>query len=278
MPVNPISRPSRAQGSDDNSADTNPRFREFLKAVRTTTPPERVGLRVDPRRRRAPGLTQKDVGVLAGITERTYHAVETGQRLPTGENLAAIAVALNLTPTQTAHLYRLAMPGACTSEPSMADIDIAGLLASCALPALAHDATMTVLACNDHFAKHLPAIANGATPANLLTWFFTSDDARALFVDYDEVARDFVARLRANQSYYADPRPFDRLMAKVGRRSGLARRLWAEGIAVAAEAAYTVYRLRDREGTVFTLPVVTLELAGSQGPGLRIVVCLHTPD
>jgi transcriptional regulator with XRE-family HTH domain len=252
-----------------------------LKAVRENTPRAHGNKSDNVRRKRrvkVASITQDVVADRAGITPRTLSAFETGQRVPTAESLAAIASALNLSPIQTQHVNRLRTPGSCTSDACTADIDVAGLLARFMAPALAYDATTTVVAYNDHLARALPAIADGVTPANFLMWFFTSDDARHLFVDYDDVARNVVARFRVSQSYYTDPGPFDRLVAKVARRSGLARRLWEEGIAVAPAPPLVTYRLRDREGVIFNLPVVTLELSGSRNPSLRIVVCLNTPD
>lgn len=288
MPANETARPGHdptptdADAVDSDAAEPDPRLGRYLRAIRTNTPTGHTGGRTDAHRRNRKGggggLTQREVARRAGISKRAYIAFETGERVPAARSLAAIAAALRLSPLQTEHVNRLAAPGACVSGLSPADVDVTDFLASQTMPALAYDATTTVLAYNAHLARRLPILAGGATPANLLTWFFTSSQARDLFVDYDDVARNFIARLRATQSHYADPGPFERLIDDVSQRSDLARRLWAEGIDVSAASARTVYRLRDRAGNLFNLPVLNLEFVGATGPGLRIVICLHNPD
>lgn len=80
----------------------------FLRSRRERLRPEDVGL-ARGARRRTPGLRREEVAVLSHISTEYYVRLEQGRApRPSGEVLAAIAVALRLTDAESDHLHVLA--------------------------------------------------------------------------------------------------------------------------------------------------------------------------
>ncbi len=80
----------------------------FLRTRRERVAPETVGLPAGPRRR-TPGLRREEVAVLAHISTEYYVRLEQGRApRPSGEVLAGIAGALQLSQEEHTHLHRLA--------------------------------------------------------------------------------------------------------------------------------------------------------------------------
>jgi transcriptional regulator with XRE-family HTH domain len=267
-----------ADDDDGTDARPHPQFRHWLRSRRASIQPQDVGLPQDGRRSVA-GLTQAEVAGLAQISTRHYRNVEKGDKAPSLETLADIALALRLDSVETAHLLRLARPGSPESPgEGVSSIGLDNVVASFAVPTVIYDETTTLLASNDHLRAGLPELGAGTARTNLLHWFFTTATARDLFVDWADVAEDFVARLRVTQSYYANTQRFDRMIAALCRDSPEARRLWTNGVAVAAEPAVQAFRLRYPDGVIRDTHVLTTQLAGHHGPGLRIASCITARD
>lgn len=84
---------------------------EFLRSRRARLRPEDVGLPEYGRHRRVPGLRREELAQLAGVSVAYYTRLEQGH----GQNVSAdvldaIARALRLDGTESAHLTRLASP------------------------------------------------------------------------------------------------------------------------------------------------------------------------
>ena len=80
----------------------------FLRTRRESLDPQRLGL---PRsgRRRTPGLRREEVALLADVGVTWYTWLEQGREVnPSAAVMAAIATALQCTPTETRHLFLLA--------------------------------------------------------------------------------------------------------------------------------------------------------------------------
>jgi transcriptional regulator with XRE-family HTH domain len=80
---------------------------DFLRARREALQPEEVGL---PRgsRRRTGGLRREEVAVLAGMSADYYSRLEQQRGpMPSEQMLAALAQALNLSPSEREHLFAL---------------------------------------------------------------------------------------------------------------------------------------------------------------------------
>ena len=88
--------------------DTRKQLGAFLRARRESLDPQRLGL---PRsgRRRTPGLRREEVAMLADVGVTWYTWLEQGRDVnPSSAVMAAIAKALQCTPTEARHLFVLA--------------------------------------------------------------------------------------------------------------------------------------------------------------------------
>lgn len=84
--------------------DTRKQLGAFLRARRESLDPQRLGL---PRsgRRRTPGLRREEVAMLADVGVTWYTWLEQGRDVnPSSAVMAAIAKALQCTPTEARHL------------------------------------------------------------------------------------------------------------------------------------------------------------------------------
>ncbi|SAE70979.1 helix-turn-helix domain-containing protein [Enterobacter cloacae] len=88
--------------------DTRKQLGAFLRARRESLDPQRLGL---PRsgRRRTPGLRREEVAMLADVGVTWYTWLEQGRDVnPSSAVMAAVAKALQCTPTEARHLFLLA--------------------------------------------------------------------------------------------------------------------------------------------------------------------------
>ena len=88
--------------------DTRKQLGAFLRARRESLDPQRLGL---PRsgRRRTPGLRREEVAMLADVGVTWYTWLEQGRDVnPSSAVMAAVAKALQCTPTEARHLFVLA--------------------------------------------------------------------------------------------------------------------------------------------------------------------------
>jgi transcriptional regulator with XRE-family HTH domain len=93
------------------SADDTRRreLRDFLMAHRNSISPASVGLAPGARRRTA-GLRREELATVAGVSATWYTWLEQGRDIKvSADTLGRIAVALRLTPTDTAYLFSLAL-------------------------------------------------------------------------------------------------------------------------------------------------------------------------
>ncbi|MBF8189379.1 helix-turn-helix domain-containing protein [Nonomuraea sp. K274] len=199
----------------------------FLRARRELLPPEEVGLPVGERRRVA-GLRREEVAGLAGVSTDYYIRLEQGrERHPSAQVVDALARTLCLEEDATAYLHRLARPdGGRRRPPARREQVSLSLLrmmdAWPHTPAVVLGRRLTVLASNV-LGK---ALFDGhAYSGDLVRLVFLDPDARDFYPDWDRVAVNTVAGLRAG----ADPDDA-RLIEVVGElslKSDAFRRLWA---------------------------------------------------
>lgn len=177
----------------------------FLRARREAIAPSEVGLPAGTRRR-TPGLRRAELASLAGISVEYLTRLERGRdRHPSGQVLGALADALFLSTDERVHLYRLVKAGsdgACaeTARPSqplrstvLALLDRLG-----STPALVVDPAGDVLACTVGFrVLAAPVGLLDVDQPNLARFVFTDERARAAFPDWERVADERAAALRA---------------------------------------------------------------------------------
>ena len=215
----------------------NARLRElgsFLRGRRDRLEPVEAGI-VGSGPRRTSGLRREEVADVAGVSLGYYVRLEQGRGgAPSASVLDALARALRLDQDEQAHLHALADPGgsrrptAVSAELLQQAQDVLGLLAP---PSAAYviDRVGDVLAWNaaavglfvDHFPAGLDTAGNppdGVRPNNV-RYVFMNPAAKRLFPQWEEIADDAVAHLRATVGYRPDDPALRALVADLGTES-----------------------------------------------------------
>ncbi|GAA0247571.1 helix-turn-helix transcriptional regulator [Cryptosporangium japonicum] len=238
---------------------------EFLKGRRGLLRPEDVGL-TPHGRRRVPGLRRDELARLASVSTPYLTRLEQGEdRNPSPEVLRALAVALRLGPDEAAHLHALAAPPPSDTERDGVSDTVHHLLDSWTqVPAYVRNRRMDVLAAN----KHARALAALYTPGqNLVRGMFEDPAARQLFPDWEQIAAQTAAALRA-EADLRHPRTVELVRSLLD--NGDFRRVWE---------AYDVKPVRDATKR-FNHPVVgrltlrreALSIAGAEG---QVIIAYH---
>ena len=185
-------------------AETNRELADFLRRARSQCDPSRAGLPPDGRVRRVPGLRREEVALLAGVSTDYYTRLEQGRRItPSPSVVEALGRALDLDAAGRAHLQDLfgvtAAPvrrpprGVQRVRPGLYQL----LDALDGEPVLVLGRRTDVLAAN-RMAKALFTDFEQLAPRNrnYARWMFLDEDARSLFVDWEDQARAAVESLR----------------------------------------------------------------------------------
>jgi transcriptional regulator with XRE-family HTH domain len=229
-------QPARS-GATLELVDTKIEIREFLRSRRARITPEQAGLRTyGSGARRVPGLRREEVALLAGVSVDYYTRLERGNASGVSDTvLEALARALQLDDTEYAHLFDLAR-AAHTSTPrrrrrSKQQIrpTVQHMLdAMSGVPAFVRNGRLDILGANRlGRALYSEQFDGAAQPPNTARFFFLDPRATTFYVEWERVANDVVAVLRAE----AGRDPFDRdlsdLVGELSTRSELFRTLWA---------------------------------------------------
>jgi transcriptional regulator with XRE-family HTH domain len=221
----------------DIRGDVRGQIREFLSTRRARISPEQAGLPVyGADRRRVPGLRRDEVAVLAGISSEYYIRLERGNATGASESIIdGIAHALQLDEAERAHLLDLIRTAATTRPPRRRPAPqrvrptVQRVLDSMSgTPAFVLNRRLDILTANDlGFALFSPIYAGPARPPNNARFIFLDTHAGGFFRDWDKVANDTVALLRAE----AGRDPYDRglsdLIGELSTRSDQFRVRWA---------------------------------------------------
>jgi transcriptional regulator with XRE-family HTH domain len=168
---------------------------DFLKARRGRIRAEEAGV-PSFGRRRVPGLRRDELARRAGISQHYLTRLEQGtDRNPSAQVLRALAIALRLDRDETEHLFALADPPPAIDDHDQAADDVRQLLDSwTGTPAYVRSRRFDVLAAN----KLAMALSPMYTPGhNLVRDVFLDRDVRRLLPDWDEIAAQTAAALRA---------------------------------------------------------------------------------
>jgi transcriptional regulator with XRE-family HTH domain len=194
----------------------------FLRTRRARVTPEQAGVTPAPTRRRVPGLRREEVARLAGVSVDYYVQLERGRKVNASDAvLAAIARALCLTDDERAHLATLARnvrPRSRPLPPQRVRPAVYRILETMTdLPALVVGRRTDILATNRMFrALYTDFDALPRRERNMARFVFLDERARALYDDWEGIARTSVAALRL----YAGEHPHDpRLAELVGELS-----------------------------------------------------------
>lgn len=217
-------------------AESNRELSDFLRRSRAAIDPARSGLPADDRVRRVPGLRREEVALLAGLSTDYYTRLEQGRRItPSPSVVDAIARALQLDDAGRLHLAQLIGSSATTRSrrtPSVQRVrpGLYQLLDSLETqPAFILGRRGDVLASN-RLARALLTDFDRMPPRerNYPRWVLLSDEAKELFVDWEEQARAAVESLRLEVGKDPGDRASAELVAFIAERSPEFREWWAE--------------------------------------------------
>jgi len=216
--------------------DNRDEVKAFLSSRRAKITPERAGLTSYNRNRRVPGLRRSEVADLAGVSVEYYAQLERGNLAGASDSvLDALARALQLDEAEQQHLAALARaagPGTrARRKPPAHQIraSVARVLELMTdVPAFVGNGRADVLAANPlGRALYAPMFDDPGRPANYARFAFLSPRARDFWRDWDRIATDTVAMLRAE----AGRDPYDRaltdLVGELCTRSADFRTRWA---------------------------------------------------
>jgi transcriptional regulator with XRE-family HTH domain len=267
--------------------DRRSEIRDFLTTRRARITPERAGLTPSPLAgaRRVPGLRREEVARLAGVSVPYYTRLERGDaRGATDAVLDAIAGALQLDDAERAHLFDLVRaanastaqartprhPARRTLRPELWNM----LEAMTGVPAYIRNARLDLLAGNTlGRALFAPVFDSPARPANSARFTFLDPAAPEFYPDWDAVADQNVATLRAEVGRNPHDKALSDLIGELSTRGDTFDRRWAR---------HEVRR--HRAGTKrITHPLVgdmavnyeTMQLTADDG--LNLIVCGVAP-
>ena len=230
--------PQRARSSASLGVlDTRNEIREFLTSRRARITPEQAGLRTyGSGARRVPGLRREEVALLAGVSVDYYTRLERGNAGGVSDTvLEALARALQLDDTERTHLFDLARAAHTSTRRSRRPAQqrvrptVQHMLdAMSGVPAFVRNGRLDILYANRLgralYSEHFDGAAE---LANTARFFFLDPRATAFYVEWDRIANDVVAVLRAEAGRDPYDRDLSDLVGELSTRSELFRTLWA---------------------------------------------------
>jgi transcriptional regulator with XRE-family HTH domain len=218
----------RRLGYRENVEPDN-RIGQFLRARRELVQPEDVGIE-SYGRRRVPGLRREELAMLAGVSVDYYVRLEQGrERHPSEQVLEALARALQLDDTAARHLQELARPPARRRRPSARPQRVRPGVERL-MNGWAHTPAIVLGRCLDVLAANSLADAlhgHQVRGSNVMRSIFLDPGAHDFYADWEDVARDTVATLRALAGADLDDPRLTELVGELSLKSEKFRRLWA---------------------------------------------------
>jgi transcriptional regulator with XRE-family HTH domain len=215
--------------------DNHEEARRFLTSRRAKVGPELVGISVQGSRR-VPGLRRAEVAQLAGISAEYYAKLERGHLSGVSAGvLDAIANALRLDDAERAYLDALAQ----ASDPDLrrrpvpsvsAEVrqNVRRLIDAMGVPAFIVDVRTTVLAANPlGRVLYAPLFRAGEVTPNHARFNFCDPHAPLFWGDWEHVADESVAMLRANAGRNPGDKGLARLIEELLGESEEFRVRWA---------------------------------------------------
>lgn len=262
--------------------DVRRELRDFLISRRAKITPEDAGLPTYGRNRRVAGLRREEAALLAGISVEYYTRLERGSADGASDDvLDAIARALRLDCAERAHLYDLARQLNTARAPRrpakqervrpMVQRIIDGLVDH---PAYVRNARLDVLVTNPlGAAVYAPLFDDPTRPVNVARFVFLNRDAAEFFTDWETIANDSVAILRAESGRDPYDRRLSDLVGELSTRSDDFRVRWAaHNVQLSCT---TVKHLHHPVVGDLTLTYESLHLPND--PGQRILVYAAEP-
>lgn len=257
-------------------------IRDFLKSRRARITPQQAGLPAYGAKRRVPGLRREEVALLAGISVEYYTRLERGNARGVSESvLEGLARALQLDEAERAHLFDLVRAANTNRAPARRPaqqrvrVSIQRLIDSLTIPAFVQNGRLDVLHGNRLGRALFPDLfRDAARPTNGARNVFLNPRSPDFYKEWDTIANDVVALLRAQ----AGRDPYDRgltdLIGELSTRSEDFRVRWARHD-VRLHRSGTKHFHHPVVGDL-TLTYEALEPPGD--PGLTIFVYIAEPN
>jgi transcriptional regulator with XRE-family HTH domain len=217
--------------------DSRNEIRDFLISRRARITPEQAGLPAYGGNRRVLGLRREEVAMLAGVSVDYYIRMERGNARGVSDGvLENLARALHLDEAERAHLYDLARaanngaraprrPARQQVRPTVQRLLDAMTMA----PVYVRNGRMDVLAANRlGRALFAPLFGSPAKPTNLARFIFLDPAAPEFYQEWDRLASDTVALLRADAGRNPTDRGLSDLIGELSTRSDIFRVRWAD--------------------------------------------------
>jgi len=262
--------------------DARSEIREFLTSRRAKITPEQTNLPAYGHNRRVKGLRREEVAMLAGISVEYYTRLERGSAVGVSEDvLEGIARALHFDEAERAHLFDLVRAANAKLRPprrrpaqERVRPTVQRILESITAPAYVRNSHLDLLAANTlGYALYTPVFEDTTGIPNMSRFIFLNPHAGEFFHDWDMIANDAVAILRAA----AGQDPYDKrlsdLIGELSTRSDEFRTRWAaHNVKFHRTGAKTLHHPVVGD---LVLDYEALELPGD--PGQRILIYSAEP-
>jgi transcriptional regulator with XRE-family HTH domain len=211
-------------------------IREFLTSRRARITPDQAGLPAYGNNRRVKGLRREEVAMLAGISVEYYTRFERGNAAGASEDvLEGVARALQLDEAERAHLFDLVRAANTTSRPNRRRPTqervrpvVQRILDSITAPAYVRNGRLDLLAANPlGHALYAPVFQDPTGTPNTARFIFLNPRASGFFPDWEKIANDAVAILRAEAGRDPYDKPLSELIGELSTRSDEFRVRWA---------------------------------------------------
>jgi transcriptional regulator with XRE-family HTH domain len=209
---------------------------EFLTSRRAKVTPEQAGLPAYGTNRRVSGLRREEVALLAGISVEYYTRLERGNANGVSEDvLEGVVRALQLDEAERAHLFDLVRTTSASRPPrrrpsqERVRATVQQILDSMSgTAAYVRNGRLDILAANGlGRALYADVFDDPVQPPNTARFLFLNPRASEFFVDWDTIAHDAVAILRAEAGRDPHDRRLSDLIGELATRSDEFRVRWA---------------------------------------------------
>ena len=216
--------------------DTAGDIREFLTSRRARITPDEAGLPAFGTNRRVKGLRREEVAMLAGISVEYYTRFERGNASGASEEvIEGVARALQLDEAERTHLFDLVRTANASSRttlrrPAQERVRpvIQRILDSISAPAYVRNGRLDLLAANPlGRALYAPVFESPSGLANMARFTFLDASATDFFPDWEKIASDAVAILRAEAGRDPYDKTLSNLVGELSTRSDEFRVRWA---------------------------------------------------
>jgi transcriptional regulator with XRE-family HTH domain len=215
--------------------DSISEVRDFLRTRRERITPQQAGLPDFGGSRRVKGLRREELALVSGMSVDYYIRLERGNLTGVSESvLESLSRALQLDDAEHAHLFDLARTQNASATTrrktptSRVRPNVQRMLDSMTVPAWVRNGRSDFLAGNTLArALYAPLFLNPAGTPNTARFAFLDPRGKDFWVDWDSVAADMVAVLRAEGARSPYDKGLTDLIGELSTRSEVFRQLWA---------------------------------------------------